>query len=545
MTTAETKIPTGSAAAHDAPRRRHWADDRMLGWGIGCLLLGVFWLTMGGHTYSVDDETYLAGTRALFNHTTVLTPGSDLDGVVVTVPNKNGDLTTLAPIGTLLLFAPGFAVGKAIAAPFDPAIQEEVVRLVYLSANGLFTALTAVALFFLCRELGAARRSAALLTVAYGLGSWAWPHAQTGFSEPGTALVLTCTMLALTKWWRRQTSFAAFLTGVLAGCTVLTRVSTALFVPMVLVAGVVGAGHWRTKWLQVAWFGLGGLAPGILFAANAWLRFGSPFDLGYPPLAYSTPLYEGLFGLLASPGKGIILYAPIVAVSIFAARQALLAHRRYTITFGCIVIAHLAVYGRFDIWSGENAYGPRYLVPILPLAVALLAPVIDSGRQWTRAATVAAVIGFLGPGLLGSTMYFNAVYHRSYFEVLSNADLAEATPTQQYLLWNFQPRSSPLMLHLRSAPDLARNTVDRLNGEPGGTTPIPAAFEERIHWYARAVELDTWWAWWPAKSGTRAIYALLAIPCALLACGTWMLAVGRRDRIAIASARSTTDEAFS
>jgi|GEM_PF-2493658 len=526
MTMTEDETTTQDHPSRPISRPRRLTPDRRTAAAIGCLLLGVFWLTMGGHSYSIDDESYLAATRALFNHTTVLTPGSDLDGVVVAMPNKNGDLTSFAPIGTLLLFAPGFVAGKVIAAPFDPAVQEEIVRLVYLSANGLFTALTAVVLFFLCRRLGARRRSAAVLALAFGLGTWAWPHAQTGFSEPGTALLLTATVLALTTWWQKQTPLAAAVTGFLAGCTVLTRPSTMLFIPILMLSGAAAAGLSRRTLSQAAWFCLGGVAPGIVFAANAWWRFGSPFDLGYPPMRYTTPLYEGIFGLVMSPGKGIIFYAPICAVAIFAARQAFIAHRRYTVTVGIMLAAHLAVYGRFDIWSGENAYGPRYLVPVLALAIALLAPVIDSGRQWMRGAVIAGAIGFIGPGLLGSSMYFNAVYNHQYFAVLANGGLTEATQAQQFLLWNFQPRSSPLMLHVRSMSDMLQNTVDRMQGEPGGITPPPVAYEERIHWHARSVELDTWWAWWPAKGGPSAIYALLVVPLGLLATSAW-LAAGR------------------
>lgn len=493
---------------------------------IGCLLLGVFWLTMGGHTYSVDGETYLAGSRALFNHTTVLTPGSDLDGVVVTVPNKNGDLTTAAPIGTLLLFAPGFFAGKAIAAPFDVAVQEEIVRLVYSGTNGLLTALTGVLLFSLCRKLGAGKRSSVLIALAFGLGTWAWPHAQTGFSEPGTAMLLTGTMLALANWWEKQGAVAAALTGLLAGCTVLTRASAVLFVPIIMMSGASVAVRWRQGLAKAAWFCVGGVLPGVVFAVNAWLRFGSPVSSGYPSMKFNTPLYEGLYGLVMSPGKGVIFYAPILIVVIFAARQAYLRHRRYTITLGLVLAAHLVVYARFEVWSGENAYGPRYLVPVLAVSVAMLAVVVDTGRHWYRGARLAAIVGFLVPGLLGSTMYFNAVYFRQQPEVLANADLSQATPIQQYLIWNFQPRSSPLMLQARSTPDLWRNTVDRVQGELGGITPLPVAYEERIHWHARSVELDMWWAWWPAKNGPAAIYLLLAIPIGLIATSAW-LARGR------------------
>ena len=88
-------------------------------------------------------------------------------------------------------------------------------------------------------------------------------------------------------------------------------------------------------------------------------------------------------------------------------------------------------------------------------------------------------------------------YIDNAYDVTKNMDSpGSLTAVQQYVAWDFQPRSSPLLLHVRSLPDLFRNTVDRLQGEPGGIKPIPAAPEDRINWYTNAINLDVWWAWW-------------------------------------------------
>jgi hypothetical protein len=298
-------------------------------------------------------------------------------------------------------------------------------------------------------------------------------------------------------------------------------VSTVLFVPVLLLSGIVALSNEtrRDRMMHGLAFCCGGIIPALALAVNAWVRFGSPLDSGYPPMSYAAPMYEGLFGLLASPGKGILLYAPVCIVVLFALRTSYLMHRRYALTVGAILCAHVLVYARFDVWSGENAFGPRYLIPVLPIIVALLAPVIDTGRQWVRGVQIAAVIGFIVPGLLGSLLYFNAVYFTQQPGVLSDMNLTTATQTQQYNAWNFLPRSSPLILDIRSVPNLVRNTVARLKDEPAGITPIPAPYEERIHWYARAVELDTWWAWWPTKNASSAFLLLLAVPVLSLGFG--------------------------
>lgn len=531
---AVVRPPTDQAVDDRAGHRRNWSATTWWAVTVFLLVFGVYGLSMGGHTYSVDEETYFAATRALLNGDSVITPTEDVDAVVILVRHKNGELTTAAPIGTLLLFAPFYVAGRAISLPWSGFAAEEVLRLVFLTANSVFTALTAALMVPLCKRLGARLRSGVLLALTYALGTWAWGHAQTGFSEPGSALLLTAAVLASVRWWQHPTLRAAATVGLLVGCAAITRSSLLTFVPVLALAGLVARRDTpaTTKAKELLAFGAGGLLPGLAFALNAYVRFGSAFDNGYPPLPFTTPVYEGIFGVFLSPGKGMFWYAPITVVALAGLRQAYLSQRRFVVTVGVLLLVHLAVYGRFEIWSGENAYGPRYMVPVLPLCVALLAPVIDSGRQWVRGAGVAAVVGFFGPGLLGTLMYFNAVYFNTQPDVAGNVDLDVVETTQLHLAWHFQPRSSPLVLHAHSLDVLASNTLDRISGEDGGITEMPVNYEDRIHWYARSVELDTWWAWWPAKNGPVGAYALALVPLACLACGASMARRGfRRARV--------------
>jgi hypothetical protein len=411
-------------------------------------------------------------------------------------------------------------VGKILSLPFPVANREEVIRLVYLATNPLLTAITAGLLVLICRRLGASRRHALLLAVAFGFGTWAWPHGHTDFTEPGTALALSAATLALLTWRETPTRRWIAATGFLAGWIVITRVSTVLFVPIFLLAGLVLARRRRRPDISsVTWFGLGGLVPALLLTVNSYLRFGSLLSSGYPKVSYSTPAYEGVFGLFLSSGKGLLWYAPICIVAVFGLRTSFLADRGFAVFAGAIVAAHLVVYARFAVWSGENAYGPRYMIPVLPLIIALVAPVVNKAPQWVRGVKIATAIGFLVPGLLGSLLYFNAVYWGQQNQVFANLGIAAPSSPQQYLAWNFQPRSSPLMLEIRSLPDLARNTWARLSGDDGGITPIPGPYNERIYWYARSIEPDVWWAWWSARGDPNAGYLFLIAPVVLIGAG--------------------------
>lgn len=102
-----------------------------------------------------------------------------------------------------------------------------------------------------------------------------------------------------------------------------------------------------------------------------WLRFGSPLILGYADMVAGTgfgaPLIVGLFGLLISPGKGLRSYNPIVLLGFFGliplARQRR-TEARFIMAFGLISIGFYAAY---NFWTGGWNWGPRYMLPLLPL----------------------------------------------------------------------------------------------------------------------------------------------------------------------------------
>ncbi|MSZ88285.1 MAG: hypothetical protein F2585_02985 [Actinobacteria bacterium] len=514
QTAAMAEIKAEGVPVHPSGPKR---ADRRRGIAIGLMLLAVYLVTMGGHTYSIDDEGYLAGSRALLHGTVELDQQSDLTGKIAATRSKDGEWTSIAAIGVLILDAPGVALGRVASFGFPADQREDVIRLGFLATNSVLTALTGMVLFFLCRRLGSSRRAATILALAFGLGTFAWPHSATGFSEPGTALMLTLAMLVSVRWWEERSWRLAALVGLLAGCVGLTRVTTFVFVPVFLLAGIVGRARFdrRETIRQSMAFGAGSLVVFLVFAANSYIRFGK-LGAGYSGLELVTPFYTGMFGLFLSPGKGLVFYAPIVIVVLFALRQSYLANRRYALVVLAIMTLHLVVYSRLVFWAGDDAYGPRYLIPLLPICIALLAPVLDTGRQWIRGAIVAGVAGFLVPGLLGSLMYFNAVGWAQRSEVMRERNTTKGDWLQAQLVTHFNPSYSPLMSFVRSVPLLGDSISEQLAGDGISAESVPDTFDTRLNWYAGSIQPDFWWWWWALKDGSALLYAFLLVPVAAL-----------------------------
>jgi hypothetical protein len=144
------------------------------------------------------------------------------------------------------------------------------------------------------------------------------------------------------------------------------------------------------------------LAAALLGAHNAG-RFGSPLMTGYehmPP--GSATLAEGLAALLASPGKGLLIYGPVA----FAGLIGLGGLRRLDASVALYVAAGAALLASLTAstvgWRIGWDWGPRYLHTSWTLAGLGLAFVGPAGHR----ATIALAAWGLGVNLVGASSDF-------------------------------------------------------------------------------------------------------------------------------------------
>ncbi len=117
------------------------------------------------------------------------------------------------------------------------------------------------------------------------------------------------------------------------------------------------------------------LAALVVVAWYNWLRFGSPLTTGYlPEERFSTPFFEGFYGLTLSPGKGLFWYNPILFAALVAWPAFYRRHRAEALLVAGIVLANIAFYAPWFLWWAGHSWGPRFLVTILPFACLPLAP---------------------------------------------------------------------------------------------------------------------------------------------------------------------------
>jgi len=136
-----------------------------------------------------------------------------------------------------------------------------------------------------------------------------------------------------------------------------------------------------------------GLAAGVV-PLLVWnqIAFGNAIEQGYGPKPFDTNVALGLYGLLLSPSRGLLIYAPYLAFALAALalawrRPGLVASRLRGLSL--VWVATLVLYAAYAEWWGGRVFGPRFLDDLAPVLFAALAWGIGQGLLASRARRLA------------------------------------------------------------------------------------------------------------------------------------------------------------
>ncbi len=251
---------------------------------------------------------------------------------------------------------------------------------------------------------------ACLIGALYAFASLAWPYSQIGMETTFATLLLLAVLATL--WAREQpTGRRQLLAGIALGLA-----ATATPYGILPALPLIGLLLWRARSLpplQLARAGAAVLGPVLVCLVVMLLynqfRQGSLTDFGdaerlTPTIA--APL--NWMGLMISPGKGLLLYSPLVLLGLLGLKPLWQRDREL---LWCVVAPTIVLFCFIGIsrhWSDET-WGPRYIVPVAGL---LLVPIPwwVHGRRRRRllggVAAVAVVIQLLAV-LVSYAIYFD------------------------------------------------------------------------------------------------------------------------------------------
>ena len=346
-----------------------------------------------------------------------------------------------------------------------------------------------------------------LVPLVTAAGFWKW--LEWGFAAPlharlaGSALlVLTTMLLPYSRMLSDVGATGAWLTwgaalGARAGSTggawpaagagaalafaVLTRIPAAVAAAPMFLVMIANARPERRARLAMA--ASSAALPAL--AALLWfndLRTGSPFVPAFLLPEFDVVrmgtgnIFEGVFGLLASPGKSIFVFSPVLLLSVAGWRQLYRAAPVDALGVAAACAAFVLVHGTLGSWHADWGWGPRHFVFMVPIAWLPGALFVASLRAGTTQRRLAAALIAASLALQGASMIVN--WHYQYQLMWAEGRLDDGTP------WRADNQMTDMLRASGGA-------IARMAGADLPAPPVLAGVTPQL--YDASAGINVWW----------------------------------------------------
>lgn len=400
--------PPNAPAASEASNSQRYLFEVLV------FFVCLFCLTASGRLASVDAGSQLQAS-VLLATTGSLGSSNGPAGMPLWWPGKDGRFYQAHDLGNVLLMLPSAWICSAVDKRpvleriWSPSLVAKVgVSLTY----ACLAALGCWGLFILFSQ-DYPRRVAFVLSLGLPCCTFYWAYARAAWDVMGASCAFVAIMLTARRlmdgnnpWrWLIGLSVATAVT-----CTF--RYSLGPFiVPPVLAAVWIARRHLRPVQAVAGIACFGALmVPTLIYNHVRTGEFWRPATASAVYLAGDNALtgnmVSGAASLLFAPNGGVFIFAPIVLLICLLPwvwRCLRPGQVRLLTFFGLGAIAYLGLISRMKNW-GAFGWGPRYLVPILPLiyyAAALVAARLWNRIRWSIVAlVVVSLVAALPPALI-------------------------------------------------------------------------------------------------------------------------------------------------
>jgi len=385
--------------------------------------LGAF-VVQSGDVGSADTARRLQTTHSFWTSAPAVIPQ---DYPEFGVHGRNGKLYAWYGIGQSLLMLPADVVGTyleklPVFADYndtDPRVRDIFVS---YSINILINVLTALVCFRFLLLLGFDTKQAVAGVLAL-LFCTTHLHYTQNMMENNYILLLTLVGLKFNyEWLLSGERGALFLGSVAFGLNLLTRLTTVIdlaaggiFLLLVSWFEAMQGPQLRQRFVSFTKMALPVYAFFLLLdRIYQYYRFGSFFNTylsvtareqklmapSLPPnYPFDTPFRVGFLGPLITPEKSIFLFDPLIVLTILLAALAWKkfspAIRAYLVSVFALVLGYICFYASYTVWSGDSAWGDRYVSSAVELTAFISVPLLLRYRRglgrWVAGAGVALI----------------------------------------------------------------------------------------------------------------------------------------------------------
>lgn len=299
-------------------------------------------------------------------------------------------------LGTYLDNLPVFAEYRGT----DPNVRDIVVS---YSTNILLCVLTCLVCFrFLgLMDFTVNQRIAGVLALLFGT---TFLHYTQNMTENNYIALLTLSGLTFQyEWFRGGKRWALVVGSAALGANLLTRLTTgmdllAVCLFLLLTAWLTNVRGWELRSRAALYARIALPIYGVFLLidrAYQYVRFGSFFNTYMqvfgqewkrlnPSLSaafpFETPFHVGFFGALFTPEKSIFLFDPLLVlagiVTAFAWKNFRPEVKAYFAAFGALLFAYMSFYAKFTDWSGDTAWGDRYVATAAQFVALMAVPLL-------------------------------------------------------------------------------------------------------------------------------------------------------------------------
>ena len=408
---------------------------------IFLFFLGFYLITTQGILFVADSRVNFQTVRSLVE-TNSLAIDCEIQPIFID-SSPSGKCYSKYDLGLAITAVPFYLLGRTVYGPAAPGVDTlSPSQLVTGTISQFITAVTCTLLYLLAVHLSKSPKRALDFIFLFGMCTLAWPYASQFLSQPLVGLLLLITVFTLIKT-KAEPAYGKFaIAGLSLGWACFTRLDT---LPLVLVIAAYAFYQLRQKswtWPVIFRFMAILLLPVfaaiMAYLAHQFIRSGQWLQVGYEDEGWNTPFGVGLYGLLLSPGKGLVFYSPLAILALLGLRQLWQQGWQAEVTLiGGLFLVQLATYASWWAWDGGWTWGPRFLVSTQPLLILGLLPWLNRPRyRWVLLlfATVAYFVQIIGVATDPSA-YLGAT-HFSYEQTL------------------FLPTASPIWGQLQDLLDL-------------------------------------------------------------------------------------------
>jgi hypothetical protein len=367
------------------------------------LFTSFFWLSNSGRDTSEGEFHY--EIAKVFVEKGCISFENQIEGIFTKAPNGRyygshefGNILPLIPTAAFNHLCGLFLNNLGVQYELILRAQQFVVSL----QAAVYESLTLVFLFMILREEYGQKVLQALIGVSLvAFCTFFWTYSRNLFDGVLCGFLLIAATRFLLKYRKSGHLSDVFFAFGLLGYGVDTRLSMALAV-IASFFFLISLQKVKFNAFLVACASLAPFAIWQIYYNN--LRTGNPFTSPVQTTQYAAnnaldgDLLIGLQGLLASPGKSLFVYAPILLLSVFGFRWYFQQDKKMGIFVALLGCLWLLLHAKLRSWYGAWGWGPRHfvsMVPFLAIPGLVALPNLWTNKIWKCLVITSGFCGFI------------------------------------------------------------------------------------------------------------------------------------------------------